>query len=242
MMHANKNNDDKPRIILPPGVKYPEPDDAANQAAEEAAGGAELGGAHAETIAALEQQVADAKAQIESLEGDKLRLRAEFENSRKRLTRTWEDRLKFASQEIILELLQVADNLDRAIVAAEQTNDMKSLLEGLKYVSMGMHKSFTDHGVQPVPTDGQIFDPNLHEAVGVHETGEVPHNSVLQVTQSGYSLYDRVIRPAKVIVSRHPNPPAPVPPVTSETASGSATSNDDSFGGNDAGGEEPAGE
>lgn len=217
------DNHDKPRIILPPGVTWPPPTpDEAESPADEPTTATDT--ATGDSPAAdLHQQLEEARAQVQELEKDQLLLRAEFENFRKRLTRTSDDKVKFASQSLILELLQVADNLDRAIQAGEETNDIHALLAGLKMVGAGLYKALNDHGVTPIPAAGETFDPNIHEVVSVVDTDQEPNQAVLQIAQTGYFLHDRVIRPAKVVVARHPTPSPPATPDTGADANATDT-------------------
>ena len=93
------------------------------------------------------------------------------------------------------------DNLDRAIQAAEQTGDVENLLEGIRMVSQQLADTLKNHAAEPIHAEGQTFDPNLHAAMSQVSTSEYPPMTVLQVVESGYVMHDRVVRPARVIVS-----------------------------------------
>lgn len=131
-----------------------------------------------------------------------LRLSAEFENYKKRKQREIDDFKKFANETVFKQFLSVVDNLERAIDSAEDNEDQKSLLEGVKMTHKELLKVFETFNVKPVEAQNQAFDPNFHQAVTQEETDEVPENTVTKVLQTGYLLHDRLIRPAMVVVSK----------------------------------------
>lgn len=132
-----------------------------------------------------------------------LKAQAEFENFRKRMRREMEDDRKFALQPFVTEILPVLDNLDRALEAAEKTESGGGLLAGVKMVATQLQGVLSHHGVKEIPALGTEFDPHLHQAL-MQEPSEVPANHVSRVMQRGFSLNNRVIRPAQVFVSSGP--------------------------------------
>ena len=131
-----------------------------------------------------------------------LRVNAEFENYKKRIIRENSERLKFFNLDLIKELLPSLDNLERAITHAKSENkDFESMIEGLEMVNKMTHEVFEKFGVSRVNTVGEIFDPNIHQAVGVVQSDSVPENHVVEECLAGYLLHDRIIRPAMVRVS-----------------------------------------
>lgn len=130
------------------------------------------------------------------------RTQAEFENYQKRVRRDWDADLKFAAQPILADLLPVLDNLERALDSAKGTEATGPLHQGIELV----HKQWLDvlakHGARPMAPVGAPFDPNQHEAVMQQPSAEHPPMTVLAVTRTGYTLHDRVLRPAQVIVSQ----------------------------------------
>ena len=131
-----------------------------------------------------------------------LRVNAEFENYKKRMIRESSDRLKFFNLDLIKELLPSLDNLERAISHAKIDNtDVESMIEGLEMVNKMTHEVFEKFGVSRINTVGEVFDPNIHQAVGVVESDSVPENHVVEECLGGYLLHDRIIRPAMVRVS-----------------------------------------
>ena len=124
------------------------------------------------------------------------RLKAEFDNSRKRQERERERILSSASEKLVQELLPVLDNLDRAL---ESEGDIR---EGVQATRGQLADVLANEGLLPVASDGQPFDPNVHEAVMGQPSEEHEEGTVLQTFQKGYLLNGRAIRPAKVVVAK----------------------------------------
>jgi molecular chaperone GrpE len=132
-----------------------------------------------------------------------LRLQADFENMRKRLEREKADFIKFANEGIILELLNILDDLERTLELAESKHqDLPAFLKGVEMVLAHLYEMLKEYGVRPIEAEGRIFDPNLHEALMQVENNDVPENTVIEELQKGYLLNDRVIRTAKVKISK----------------------------------------
>ncbi|WDP91417.1 MAG: nucleotide exchange factor GrpE [Desulfobacter sp.] len=142
------------------------------------------------------------KDQLAAEKEKTLRLSAEFENFKKRKQREIDDFKKFANEMVFKQLLSVVDNLERAIVSAEDASDDASLLEGVKLTHKEIIKLFESFNVKPVEAENQPFDPNFHQAVTQEENNDLPDNTVTTVLQKGYTLHDRLIRPAMVVVSK----------------------------------------
>ena len=142
------------------------------------------------------------RSRAHKMEDRYLRVNAEFENYKKRMIRESSDRLKFFNLDLIKELLPSLDNLERAISHAKIDNtDVDSMIEGLEMVNKMTHEVFEKFGVSRVNTIGEVFDPNIHQAVGVVESDSFPENHVVEECLGGYLLHDRIIRPAMVRVS-----------------------------------------
>jgi len=124
------------------------------------------------------------------------RLKAEFENSRKRQERERLRILSMASERLVQELLPVLDNLDRALEAG---GDIR---EGVQATRDQLAEVLGDEGLLPVASDGQIFDPNVHEAVMGQVSEEYEEGTIIQTFQRGYVLNGKPIRPAKVVVAK----------------------------------------
>jgi molecular chaperone GrpE len=127
--------------------------------------------------------------------------RAEFENYQKRSQRELAAERKYAQAPLAGDLLPALDNLERAVAAARQAGDNGALTQGVGMVTSQLLDALKRHGVTRIEAQGQPFDPNLHQAVMQQPSKEHPPGTVLQVLEQGYMLHERVLRPARVIVS-----------------------------------------
>jgi molecular chaperone GrpE len=161
-------------------------------------------------VARLLQEVTDANDRI-------LRLKADFDNFRKRAQRDRQEALEYGSQNLVKDLLSVVDNLDRAIDHARQSGggDLQSLLQGVELVQREFLGMLAKHHVSEIDALGKSFNPALHEAMAQVSETSVEPNSVVEVLQKGYQLRDRLVRPSRVVVSRMPE--------SGETGGGEAT-------------------
>lgn len=193
-----------------------EPDVDPNAAFEPPAG-KPSGAGQSTDEAFLDQSVSDApetrddemdRLRQTAAEADKrvLQAQAEAENFRKRMRRDFEDQVKFASTDLVVDLLQVRDNLMRAIEAAksdELGDQGAGLREGVAMVVKQMDDMLAKHGIVEIPADGEDFDPNVHEAISQMPCA-VGKDKIAHVAVSGFKLHDRVIRPSQVVVSTGP--------------------------------------
>jgi molecular chaperone GrpE len=161
--------------------------------------------------AADDQTFAEAQSDTEQLTADlaaandrALRLQAEMQNLRNRTSREIADERKYAALPVLRDLLPVIDNIDRAIEAAEKAGEVENLLEGFRLVRQQLMTTLSRHQCEPIPAEGQPFDPHFHEAILQQPSADVPAGHVMMVTQLGYKLHERVVRPAQVIVSSGP--------------------------------------
>jgi molecular chaperone GrpE len=129
------------------------------------------------------------------------RARADFENYQKRAARELNQERQYAQVPLARDLLPVLDNLDRAIGAAEEGKAGGPWVEGVVMVRTLLLDALRRHHIKPIEAMGKPFDPNLHQAVMQQPTAELEPNTVLQVVEQGFLLHDRVLRPARVIVS-----------------------------------------
>ena len=160
--------------------------------------GPELGEAEA-FVAAAEAKAAELAAQTKELEDRYLRLAAEFDNFRKRTARDFQSIIKSANGRLILELLELRDNFERAL--SNSTGTAEGFKQGVELITGQLDAILKKEGVEELRVDGQPFDPSTSEAIA-HLKSERPESEVLQVLTKGYSLAGRVIRPARVIVSK----------------------------------------
>lgn len=154
--------------------------------------------------AATGQPAGDVESQLAAEKDRVLRLQAEMENLRSRTARELNDERRYAPLYVIRDLLPVLDNIDRAIASAEQSGEAGGLLEGFKLVRQQLLTVLEQHNCKPIPAVGEPFDPQIHEAILQQPSDEQPANHVLQETQTGYQLHDRVVRASQVIVSTGP--------------------------------------
>jgi molecular chaperone GrpE len=176
------------------GSAGPEPAADAAEAPESGKGPAPAEAVDSDELAAALTELARHKEAM-------LRMQAEMENLRKRTLRDAEKSRKFALERIMKELLQVRDSMERGLDMAGESATVESLIEGEKLTLKMLAKLMEDNGLEVVDPVGEPFDPELHEAMTVMPSAEVAENTVLEVLQKGFKLHERLIRPARVIVS-----------------------------------------
>lgn len=131
-----------------------------------------------------------------------IRSQADMENLRKRSKKEKEEWVKFANETLIKNLLPVMDNLENAISHSHNGNSVETLREGVELTLKGMKDTLEKNGLKEIQAQGQPFDPCFHEAVSQQEDDSVAAGVVLRELQKGYSLNERLIRPAMVVVSK----------------------------------------
>lgn len=151
--------------------------------------------------------LAEKTAEVERLQDRLLRLQAEFDNSKKRMARERSDFMKFANEELLLRLLPVLDNLERAVASTPTEGPCGPFREGVDMTARLFRSTLERSGVTVVPALGQPFDPSLHQAVAQVEVPDGEENMVVEEVQRGYLLEGRVLRPAMVKVSRAASQP-----------------------------------
>ena len=160
-----------------------------------------------------QDQVADEQVEISELDSltaelneakDKhLRLYAEFENFKKRTIREKRDLMNYAAQDTITNLLPVLDDFDRAKSSADDDDSKELFTEGVTLVYNKLHASMTNLGVKPMESTGEVFDPELHEAVTeIPVEDENMKGKIVDTILTGYYLNDKIIRHAKVVVGK----------------------------------------
>jgi molecular chaperone GrpE len=180
-------------------------DNAENIASEDESGGddqtVEEAEKEPETIEELEARYKD---ELAGKDDKYIRLVAEFDNFKKRSTQEMQTRFKFASQQLGLNIISGLDNLERALVQAqeEENEQLKEFVRGVEMVQQQLYDALKHNNIERFYPKGELFDPNQHEAMGVVETEEVEPDHVAEVFQAGYIMHDRVIRPAMVQVAK----------------------------------------
>ncbi len=153
-------------------------------------------------IASLHLQLREARAAATQSAEKQLRLQAEFDNFRKRKNKEMSDAIRFANQELILQLLPILDNFDRTLDAIEKTDNLAAVKDGIAVVNKSMRQTFKKTGLEPIDSVGKPLDPEVHEVITtVPAEDEDKKEIVIDEVEKGYKLKDRVIRVAKVVVS-----------------------------------------
>ena len=134
-----------------------------------------------------------------------LRLAADFDNFRKRARRENDDAERRGRETLLKDLLPVFDNLERAVLHAEQATEAKSVADGVRMVLKQFVDTLERVGIKRVPTIGQSFDPNLHEAIQQLETKEHPPGTIVAEVQPGYAIGEKLVRAAMVVVAKVPS-------------------------------------
>lgn len=148
-------------------------------------------------LEALRKQAGERNQYLDLLQ----RSRAEFENYQKRAQKDREQERRYLQGALVGELLPVFDNLDRATASAQQAGEKGPLADGVLLVQSQFLELLKRHNISRIDALGKLFDPNLHQAVAQRPSREVEPNTILQVLEQGFMNVDRVLRPAKVIVS-----------------------------------------
>lgn len=192
-----------PEGAFSPSAELEEALREASEAVEERQAGRQKS-AEAGSDAAAE--LAAARAELEEQKDRLIRLQADFDNLRKRALKERQEAHQYGHENLVKDLLGTVDNLDRAIEHASQSDggDFQSMLQGVELVRRELLGALAKHGVNEVQAEEVAFDPNVHEAMAQVENDSVPPGTVIEVLQKGYQLRDRLIRPARVVVSKHP--------------------------------------
>ena len=195
-----QTNDDPEQKIVENEVENADDQSTTSPAADEAEAESENASEEVSEV----DQLAQLEAEVEKYKDVALRAEAEMQNLRRRAERDVQNAHKFGSERLLQSLLPVLDSLEKAIEASEaagQTEDDPQL-EGIKLCSKLFVDVLTKEGIEALDPEGEPFDPNLHEALSMIENPDLEPNSVMTVIQKGYRLNERLVRPAKVMVSK----------------------------------------
>jgi len=150
-----------------------------------------------------EQNFLELEEKYNSLNDSYLRLMAEYDNYRKRTIREKADLIRNGGESVILQMLSVFDNLERAVEANETATDIAAVKEGIELIYQQFAAVLKQQGVKKIETDNADFDPALHEAITtIPASSEELKGKIIDCTQKGYLLNDKVIRFPKVVVSQ----------------------------------------
>lgn len=158
----------------------------------------------APSIDQLRQELAESRQESAAQQEKFLRARADMENYKKRIERTYADRAHSSKKDLLKDLLSVKDNLERALhYSGSSEAGGESLMEGVRLTQYQLNQMLQKEGVEPIMAEGQPFDPRLEEAIQSVNDPSVDDHTVVQVVRTGYTYADEVLRPAQVIVSVH---------------------------------------
>jgi molecular chaperone GrpE len=143
----------------------------------------------------------DLKQKLETQRDQYLRLMAEFDNFKKRVSRDYERQIESANERLMLELIDVRDNLERAVIAGRQCDNAEALLDGMKLIFTKLNDVLVKNGLDPFGVTGELFDPQLHDALMKMPHEAIPEEHIAEVFEKGYTLKNRVIKHARVAVS-----------------------------------------
>lgn len=155
-----------------------------------------------QSVAELMSQLEVAQAEIASLKDQMLRTQAEMQNVRRRAEQDVEKAHKFGVEKFAGEMVQIVDNLERALETAGDDEAVKPIIEGVE-MTLGMFVSgLAKYNVEQVNPQGETFDPALHQAMSMVPSPDAAPNTVVAVMQKGYTLHGRLMRPAMVMVAK----------------------------------------
>jgi molecular chaperone GrpE len=178
--------------------KIPSPEQDQDLSAQSQASSPEpAGGANSEDA------MAGLQADLDRFRDLALRSQADFENYKKRAMREKEDAVRYANSALLQRLVSVLDNFELGLAAAKTEGDQSPIYSGMVLVQKQLNDLLAENGLEPIEAEGKKFDPNLHEAIG-HEPSQSPEGTVIRQARRGYRFNDRLLRPARVIVSSGP--------------------------------------
>ncbi|MCI0705957.1 MAG: nucleotide exchange factor GrpE [Ignavibacteriae bacterium] len=167
----------------------------------------------------LTQKLAEAEQQVQQYKDLLLRKAAEFENYKKRVESESAVIVKFANEQLLLEILPIVDDLERSLKLSKEKKDFESFYKGIDLIYQKTVKLLADQGVAPMETVGKEFSVDFHDALMQVPKSDVPPHTILEEVEKGYTLNNKVLRHAKVIVSTAPMAeaePSPNPGASSD--------------------------
>jgi molecular chaperone GrpE len=150
-----------------------------------------------------EDAMAGLQADLDRFRDLALRSQADFENYKKRAAREREDAVKYANSSLLQRLVSILDNFELGLAAAKTETEQSPIYSGMVLVQKQLNDLLEENGLQAIEAEGKKFDPNLHEAIA-HEPSQSPEGTVIRQARRGYRFKDRLLRPARVVVSSGP--------------------------------------
>ena len=154
-------------------------------------------------VPALQAALIEARTEAAEARDKYLRSRADMDNFRKRIERTYSDQRRMAQKDLLRRLLAVKDNIERALQYGESSQNGEGIMEGVRLTQYQLEQLLEQEGVKAIDAEGKPFDPNFEEAVHSVNDPNVGDHTVVQVVRRGYTYGDEVLRPAQVVVSVH---------------------------------------
>ena len=181
------------------GAEAEAPDEIPEDAAQEVPEAEDAAPSPEEQLAAALAEVAAMRA---AMKDSALRQAAEMENFKKRLAREHQEQMRYAAEKVLGDLLPTLDNLDLALQYGTKNEVCRDLMQGVALTHKLLLEAVRKHGLNPVGVVGEAFNPEIHEAIGIDNGGELEPGMVARVMQGGYKLGDRLLRPAKVMITQ----------------------------------------
>ncbi len=153
-------------------------------------------------VSVMKEELCKKEAELKELRDNYLRALADWDNYRKRMESEFTEFKKYAKVDFLSKILPVLDNFDRALAGAELNPSFESFFKGVEIIGRQLKEILKSMGLIEFSGLGKQFDPMLHEAVGVIVTNDHPENTIIEEISKGYKVGDRVIKPAKVLVSK----------------------------------------
>jgi len=152
----------------------------------------------------VSDEIKKLQEQSEKFKNEYLYLRAEFENYKRNAIKERSDLIKYGAERVINDVLNVADNFERALNTKVTPENLETYIQGVEMTNSELKSVLQKNGVSEVLTQGAPFDPNTMEALSSEASQEVPPGHVFRVFKKAYKLHDKVIRPAQVVVAKKP--------------------------------------
>ncbi len=154
-------------------------------------------------VTKMKEDLTERTSELKQTKDKFLRSVADMDNFRKRMDKEIIEHKKYSKVDFFLKIIPVLENFDRALCGAEMNEDFESFRKGLEIIDRQFKETLMSLGLKEFSDLGESFDPAKHEAIAVVTVNDKPENTVIEEVSKGYMVGDRVIKPAKVIVSKH---------------------------------------
>lgn len=200
---SKKNTDETPLEDLIQGVDGVESaDEPVEKVAEGYADASAQDIGTAEKVADSTESTDELKTQLEQVKKDYLYLRAEYDNYRRQSIKERSELLRYAGEKLVRDLLDTLDIFDTALTAEVTPENVDNFVKGVQLTAKQLQATLNRHGIVALPTEGQPFDPSVHEALSSEPTDDVPEGHVSRVFKKPYKYHDKILRPGQVVVAR----------------------------------------